>query len=216
MQLKKIRGFSLIEMLVANSLFAIVIVISISTIISLSSVSSIQKTARLVFEDMNILLDSMTKEIRQGNTYGCLKDETSLSSAKISVDCDIDYLTNNAGIGIEFVSQDDTIYAVPGGSSVRTRYFFQNNKIYKNKITVNISGTILSSTTPDVISGQSVNVKEFYLYVVGSADSNAGDFRQPVVFMRIIGNKILNNFNSKDYIKDFDIYTSISQRESDS
>lgn len=215
MQLKSLKGFSLIEMLVANSIFSVVLIICVATIFSLNQASTSITTSRLIFEDINILLDTVTKEIRQGNSYGCIKNISALSASNKGIDCAVDYNTNNSGIGIEFISQEDTIYSQSGGNTIRTRFYLQNNKIIKHKIVVDSStGNIVDNSAPiETISGNNIAVKNLYIYVEGAktSQSPSNDYNQPRVYMRIVGNKKDNAGG----LKDFDVYTSISQRDSE-
>src|SRR3989344_1242981 len=64
-------GFSLIEMMIAVSVFAIVIFMSTGAILSIVAANQKSKNLRATTDNVNLALNSMTRTIRFGNTYHC-------------------------------------------------------------------------------------------------------------------------------------------------
>lgn len=65
------RGFSLIEVLVALSLFTIVTTVSVGTLMVLIDANIKQQGAQVIVTNVSFALDSMTREIRTGFHYYC-------------------------------------------------------------------------------------------------------------------------------------------------
>ncbi len=63
---RNIKGFSVAEVLIAISLFALVSVISSSILINISNVEKKSSIENAIYEDMRIILQQLTKEIQSG------------------------------------------------------------------------------------------------------------------------------------------------------
>lgn len=68
---KQQRGFTLIEMIVAVGLFAIVMVVCIGALLSLVDANRKAQALQSVMNNLNIALDGMVREIREGSNYRC-------------------------------------------------------------------------------------------------------------------------------------------------
>lgn len=69
---EKVNGFTLIEVLVATTLFVVVAVGGLS--ILLSSERSYQRISknRVAMDNTNLVMDTLTREIKFGSHYGCV------------------------------------------------------------------------------------------------------------------------------------------------
>lgn len=76
----KRRGFSLIELMVAVSIFTVVMTVSVGTLLSLADANRKAQTLASVTNNLNFALDSMTRAIRTGYTYHCTDTPNSLPS----------------------------------------------------------------------------------------------------------------------------------------
>jgi prepilin-type N-terminal cleavage/methylation domain-containing protein len=65
------KGFTLVEMLVAVSIFAIVMVVSIGTLIVLLSAGAVAQSAQVITSNLSFAVDSMSRHIRTGYDYHC-------------------------------------------------------------------------------------------------------------------------------------------------
>jgi len=68
---RKEGGFSLIEIMVAMSIFMVVMVISSGSIISIFGANQKSKSLRSVMDNLNISMEGMTRNIRFGTNYHC-------------------------------------------------------------------------------------------------------------------------------------------------
>lgn len=65
------RGFSLIEMIVAVGLFAIIMLVSVTALLALVDANRKARALESVMNNLNIALDGMVRSIRMGGTYHC-------------------------------------------------------------------------------------------------------------------------------------------------
>lgn len=64
-------GFTLIEIMVAVSIFAIVSLISISALLTANNLNRKAQAIKLVMDNLNFALASMTLKMKQGGSYSC-------------------------------------------------------------------------------------------------------------------------------------------------
>ncbi len=69
--LKQKKGFTLVEMLVAISLFVIVVFISIGAIMSIFSANGKARASKSVVDNLNYTVENMVRNIRFGGLYHC-------------------------------------------------------------------------------------------------------------------------------------------------
>ncbi len=65
------RGFTLIELMVAVSLFIIIMTISMGSILSIFDSNRKSRSLRTVMNNLNLAIESMSKEMRYGKNYHC-------------------------------------------------------------------------------------------------------------------------------------------------
>ncbi len=65
------RGFTLIEMMVAVSLFTIVMLISMTTLVSIINADIKAQSLQSIIDNLNFALDDMSRTVRTGTTYHC-------------------------------------------------------------------------------------------------------------------------------------------------
>ena len=63
------HGFTLIEIMVAVSIFSLIMVISMGSILSVFDANKKSQTLRTVMDNMNFTLEGMTRTIRFGRNY---------------------------------------------------------------------------------------------------------------------------------------------------
>ncbi len=91
------QGFTLIEMLVSISLFVIVAFIIVTTFISITEAYRKSQAMRLVIDNVNFAMDSITLRLRDGGDYKC--------------GTPLDTCSSEAGKGITFTTTDQrTMY----------------------------------------------------------------------------------------------------------
>jgi prepilin-type N-terminal cleavage/methylation domain-containing protein len=81
---RKKAGFTLIEIMVAVTIFAIVMVTAIGSVLSITNSNRKAQTLNSVISNLNFAVDSMVRDVRTGFQYNC--GSTSLPSSG-SQDC---------------------------------------------------------------------------------------------------------------------------------
>ena len=65
------RGFTLVEMIVAIALFAVVMLVAVGALLSLTGANRKAQALQSVMNNLNIALDGMVRNIRMGTNYQC-------------------------------------------------------------------------------------------------------------------------------------------------
>jgi prepilin-type N-terminal cleavage/methylation domain-containing protein len=163
------RGFTLIEMMVAVALFAIVMLIAGATLLSLVYANRKAQALQSVMNNLNISLDDMVRSIREGSNYRCGGEASSYG------DC-------TAGGSL--------IYFTPFGFSADDQpvhdwaYVYDTGGTYcgKGRICENEKGTgWVPITSPEV------QIQNMVFYVVGTKPASAGGTAQAKVIFTIKG-----------------------------
>jgi prepilin-type N-terminal cleavage/methylation domain-containing protein len=67
----KNKGFTLIEVMTAVSIFAIVMTISLGSIVGIFDANRKTRTLKAIMGNLNLAIESMSKEMRYGQNYHC-------------------------------------------------------------------------------------------------------------------------------------------------
>ncbi len=186
---KKNSGYSLIEVLVAISVFTIIMTISMGSILSIFDANKKSKNLQTVMDNLNLAVESMTRSIRFGTAYHCDITVLPLSSTR---DC------NTGATSISFTDAS--------GRSVS--YSTTSTQIYRS---IN-GGSSYAMTSSDVI------ITNLTFYVVGSAPYSSGsNTQQPEVIMVMKGYVgVQTNARTIDRSSTFTLETTVSERNFDS
>ncbi len=193
------KGFTLIELMVSLSVFAIVMVVSTGTLLTFIDANAKAQAVYEATENLAFALDSMTREIRTGYHYYCYHtdanaredDPLPAQTNPIFKICDI--TSDNS---IAFFREKDTAH-----------YGYRLNPVKKQIEQKIENGDWAPITADDVV------VTEFKLKVSYAEPyyPAATDIRQPTVELSIKG--YVNNGLDTD--TDFNIQTRIVQRSLD-
>ncbi len=66
------KGFTLIEMMVAVSIFVIVAMITTGALITISDVNRKAQAIKIAMDNVSFAMDSMVTNLREGSRFGCL------------------------------------------------------------------------------------------------------------------------------------------------
>lgn len=178
------RGFTLVEMLVAVSVFTVVMIIAVGALLIVND--SYRKTRQLrdVMDNVNLMVELITKEIRAGNTYHCNDTIGTLSDPR---DCP---RASGGSTSFVFNKSDGTSerYRLEGGQLKRLQGF---------------------SWIP--IHDPDVTIDSLKFYVDGAEDDlNPGSpdpYEQPRVTITVTGSVELPRLQT-----DFQLQTTATQR----
>lgn len=160
------RGFTLLEMIVAVALFAVVMLVSVGALLSLVAASKKAQSLHLVVNNLNIALDAMVRSIRMGSHYNC--GSTAVPDAS-GGDC------SNGGTLLSFTPYGEDA----ANQSARWVYEYDPE-----------SGRLFRSTeggaNPVPVTATTVDIESMNFYVVGT-DSSESDNEQPRVVIVVKG-----------------------------
>ena len=97
MKLETKKGFTIIEMVVAVGVFAVIITALLTTFLNISDIQKRAEALRVINNNLNFSLETMMREIRADSNYRVGSGGTSLTIASVSEN-DITYRLNNGRI----------------------------------------------------------------------------------------------------------------------
>jgi len=117
------KGFTLIELMTAVSIFIVIMTVSMGSILSIFDANRKSRSLKTVMNNLNLALESMSREMRYGRSYNCGSDG--------------DPNCSSGGTLMSFTSSD--------GASIS--YRFSNNSIEKRTGT----GSYVMVTAPEIV-----------------------------------------------------------------
>lgn len=187
------RGFSLIEMMVAVSIFAIVMMIGVGALLSLIETNRRAQAINSVVNNMNAALESMSRAVRVGTTYHCRTSATPPAASVLSAsqDCAVGggkLLAFESSGGSRTDVNDQVVYRLNGTQLERST-------------SAGANGTWVALTAPEV------SIESFEFFVLGSAPGSSGDETQPRVLMKMRGSAPVPGGTTE-----FNVQASVTQR----
>lgn len=165
------RGFTLIEMIVATSVFIISVLIIVGSLVSLNNASRKARAIRIATDNLSAAIDSISRNVRMGTTFHCgcggVGDPTFPTGVR---DCPmLDNLGNGGARCLAYEGQSGT-----GGAGDQIVYRLSGGKIQRS---TDSGVTYLDMTAPEI------RVTDFKFFVQGIAKSED----QPVITMLMRG-----------------------------
>ena len=151
------RGFTIIEIMVAMTIFVTVVVMCSGAILSIFNANQKSKSLRSVMDNLNLTMESMTRAIRFGTNYHC----GSIGDTTTPFDCSVP-------------ANSLTVKDVGG---VQTTYSLQNGRIVRT-----VAGTNFFMTSSDA----NITTLAFRVYGSPAYNSGA-DLFQPQVIIVVRG-----------------------------
>ena len=184
----RMRGYTLLEMIVAIGIFSIVMLIVTGAYLSLLGLDRELRATSSLVTNLSFAVDSMARSIRTGTLYGCGSTGGNPDSAGNNGTCDsFSYLDTSLNEKVTYIRKNDgTIGRCTGGG-------------------VCTSGNSISLTDPSVGIADSGGLT-FYVRGVGTSGGDASV--QPQVTFTIRGTMV----GSSNRTTDFSIQTSATQR----
>jgi prepilin-type N-terminal cleavage/methylation domain-containing protein len=187
------RGFTLIELMVSVALFAIIMVMALGALLSISAADRKAETIESVMNNLNFAVESMTRTIRTGYDYHC--------GTLTGGDC------ANGDTLFKFTAQDGSsiIYAYDNSSACG-----QTGAVAGCILrSTNGGATYLPITAPEVIITNAASTGSgLQFYLRGSSLGSTGDNTQPNVVITINGYVKISETQKSP----FTIQTSVTQR----
>lgn len=190
--LKDPRGFTLVEMMVAVAIFAIVMTVALGALLSMSESDRKAQTLKSVINNLNFSLDSMSRSIRTGQYYHCDATQGTLTATR---DCDGQSVAAASSFAFQPAQGGTTIYRLETSSSALCG---QTGQI----------GCIVRSTdggvTYGAITSSEVYIDALKFYVTGAESANV----QPKITILISGVVKVSGVQTSP----FSLQTSVTQR----
>ncbi len=182
---KLVSGFTLIEIMVSVSIFAIIMVISAGSIVSIFDANRKSQTLRAVMDNLSLTMESMVRTIRFGTNYHC-----GINPGEITVTTE------------DCLGGDDSM-SVLSADGEQVSYFLDSNRIRRETN----GGESYYLTSSDV------TITDLFFWVEGSAPyaSEGTTKLQPRVIIVIRG-YAGDKPSSKS---EFTLQTAVSQRAFD-
>ncbi len=194
---KKIKGFTLVEMMVAVFVFSVVMVLATGAIFSIVNAYKTSQALKSALDNLSSALDTISRSARYGYNFHCGSNVNSSNNPSCS-EGGIDDQT------FAFVDRNNikTVYSlIIDDSNARTGYIGQCiivNGGDCSDVSTNADNDYIRLTAPEV------RIKYMHFYVQGAS---SGENTQPEMLMTIAGYANSGNASST-----FNIETMIDQR----
>lgn len=182
------KGFTLIEVLVSVSIFAMVMLVATGSVFSIVAANKKTHSLKSIMTNLNFALESMVRDIRVGSDYTCTGNGNSGPNCPTTPGTSFTF-TANRDIDGDGLVNDQVTYSLVS-NRIQRRVFGGNNP------------------TTAYITASEINITNMQFYVIGSG---SGDGKQPKVVIVIQGNAGTGTTGSN-----FNIETTVSQRAIDS
>lgn len=186
-KLKLNKGFTLIEIMTAVSIFAVVTTISMGSILAVFDVNRKSESVKAVMDNLNLSLESMAREMRFGTNYICSPTLPMTGTISSPANC------NTGDTSVAFLATDKT-------TKIVYRQTASGLGIEKSR---DGGQNFVPVTAPEI------RIEDLKFFVLGtSASVSETPPQQPKVLIRIRGEA-----GSKEGTKTkFTIQTLVSQR----
>ncbi len=183
------RGFTLIEIMVSVSIFVVIMVISMGTIVTIVDANRKSQNLRTVMDNLNFTIEAMTRTIRFATNYHCdMNLETNLTTR----DC-----------FTVAKPPSDSMYVDRAQDGVKVYYYLSGGRIARR----------IGAGAEYFLTSSDVTITSLKFRVIGSTPySNGQDTSQPMVIITIAGNAGTKATSRSS----FTMQTTVSQRVFDS
>ncbi|TSC54854.1 MAG: Uncharacterized protein LiPW30_320 [Parcubacteria group bacterium LiPW_30] len=108
------KGFTLVELLVAVSLFVVVSTVSIMALITVKEANAKAQVKRNVLNNLSFAVENMARNLRVGTVYSCNRSSLSPAETPVGVDC----VNGEDNITFKDYLGDAVTYSLDGDSKV--------------------------------------------------------------------------------------------------
>src|SRR3989344_6611106 len=184
------RGFTLVEMIVAVGLFAVVMLICVTALLSLVDANKKAQALQSVMNNLNVAVDGMVRSVRMGTDYHCGLAGVS-ASGMLPLDC-----ANSGDIVFAFEPFHDCSAAGTicdsGGHVPPTLYWYQVDTINGKPVGRLYRSADGTQSGGIAITAPEVSIENVRFFVSGSCPARIGysctpDNVQPKVLVYIKG-----------------------------
>ena len=152
------RGFTLLEMIVALGIFAVVALISTSILLSLTDAQNKAFSMQDAYDNLRFALETMSKDIRTGEIYHCGSEPPALNQPNDCASGADNFTYKNA-------AEELVTYRLSGG-----------------RIEKVVNGVLSGSLT-----AEAVNIENLTFYVLGTVSTDQSHPRVTIVIKGLAG-----------------------------
>lgn len=199
-QKRRQSGFTLIEVMIASALFVVIMILGIGGLLSVYKTYQINRGMREIVDNMNTVMEDMSRNIRLGRDFTCQVPDTLDSVPGIDPDrsdCP------SKGYTLFFKGQEANVV----DTNDRIVYSFRADLgNYQSGVIMKSRDAGLSYaqiTAPGVV----INMAQSGFTVIGTSPT---DSAQPLILIKIVG-----SFTYKDVTIPFNIQTTVTSRDLD-
>ncbi|HXK35129.1 MAG TPA: prepilin-type N-terminal cleavage/methylation domain-containing protein [Candidatus Paceibacterota bacterium] len=191
------KGFTLIEVMIATTLFSIIMVIGTGAVLNSNTIFRKTENLRTIIDNLHFVMEDMSRSIRTGHGYDCGASIGVSEGSLTPTDCSSSINT------ISFLASEST--ADPADDDFVVYYIDQvNQRIEKKTKEMSPSDPYFVMTVPEI----KINFSKSGFVVSGAAQGV-----QPRVLIRLAGEIVDPRQN---VVTPFNIQTTVSQRATDS
>ncbi len=186
------KGFTLVEVLVALTLFVIVMTVSISSLMVVNNAARKAQAMRILLDNITFAMDSMTRTIRTADAVSC-------GATSTPNNCPIDAIPKIKGTSLYV---DSTL----GEGGYITYGLNSSGAIVKTVVPkAGTSGSSTSLVTTLEMTSPEIRITKLDFYVDGALPD---DYKQPIVHIFISGEARA----SRDQVTPFSFQTVVTPR----
>jgi len=225
-QLQACPGFSLVEILVAITLFSVIMISGVGALISINDANRNTQAMRAAIDNVNFALDNMARRLRTGSNFHCMSlNESDYPQSEISgvapdpKDCESGEkaiafsAAEFLGSAISLSSSDTISQSGELSGGVIIYRLGAPNPANDNKRAIEVNtreqgGAFSNEYRP--VTAPEVDIEDMSFVVIGAEDSQT----QPFVLITLVGSVETGTRRVGDTIKKttFRIQTTVSQR----
>lgn len=172
---KKIKGFTLVELLVVISLFTTVMMVALGALFSAQAVNTKLQQTQVILDGVNLAMEEMVRDMRYGTVIYCTSSLPQFVPDRQSCP----YPNGNTVL----IFKPASALTSNNSTNDRVAYFLSNGSIYRQSFPEGVASNPVQITTTDV----SIESIKFYVKGAESTTSGTPDYLQPVITFSIFG-----------------------------
>jgi type II secretory pathway pseudopilin PulG len=182
------KGYTLIETMIAVSLFIVVVTIGMDALLNANLLHQKSSNLRSIIDNLSFIMEDMSRNMRTGYNFRCYSSQGEINNVSVPQSCASGWAI--AFEGAEGEADDDTDQWV--------YYISDDGKIFKSRK----GGSDYVELTTDEIK---IDPASIYGFSVLGAEGN--DEQQPLITIKLVG-----TITYKNIVSPFSIETAVSQR----
>ena len=195
---QKNKGFTIIETMIAVSLFLVVVTLGLGTLLNANLLHKKSDNMRSIMDGLSFVVDDISTNLRTGYHYHCFVTGDiipAVSSPTVSTP-----KSCASGWGIAF----EPANGVQSNNDDQWVYYINAGKMFKATQGPYSATNFVQMTPNEVVIDSN---SSFAVLGADPPSAASNDKNQPLVFIRIIGKIVTNNVTTP-----FSLQTSVSQR----